>query len=284
MFGVTVSDDYQPVAWVGRYPVHVATLLVAVHSMIMVITCFLMAFGSAAFLNLLVFDSAQVLGMGHVWQIVTYAFVHAPYSGSALLWFAVEMYMLFVFGREVERFIGRNAFIILYALLLCVPTIFLTVGGILTRLGLAGSGALHFGVFIAFATIYPSAVMFLRIQAKWVALVLAAIGTLGALAGRDWSSITVLWVSIATGFLFIRFRGIGPELVWWDNLKSTLRPKPKFHVVPKASSRRVIDPADDLDSIDPVLEKISRSGIGSLTASERRALDRARARLLKKSE
>jgi len=29
MFGVTVSDDYQPVAWVGRYPVHVATLLVA---------------------------------------------------------------------------------------------------------------------------------------------------------------------------------------------------------------------------------------------------------------
>ncbi|MEY2574697.1 MAG: hypothetical protein QOF80_184, partial [Verrucomicrobiota bacterium] len=34
--------------------------------------------------------------------------------------------------------------------------------------------------------------------------------------------------------------------------------------------------------IDPVLEKISKHGINSLTASERRALDRARARLLKK--
>jgi len=284
MFGVTVSDDYQPVAWVGRYPVHVATLLVAVHSLIMVITCFLMALGATAFLNLLVFDSAQVLGMGRIWQMVTYAFVHAPYSGSALLWFAVEMYMLFVFGREVERFIGRNAFVILYALLLCAPTVFLTVGGIWTRLGLAGSGALHFGIFIAFVTIYPSVEMFLRIQAKWVALVFAAIWTLGDLAGRDWSSIIVLWVSIATGFLFIRLRGIGPALMWWDNLKSTLRPKPKFHVVPKPSARRVIEPENVHDSIDPVLDKISKSGIGSLTASERRVLDRARARLLRKSK
>ncbi len=284
MFGVTVSDDYQPVAWVGRYPVHVATLLVAIHSLIMVITCFLMAFGAAAFLQLFIFDSAQVLGMGRVWQIATYAFVHAPYSGSALLWFALEMYMLLVFGREVERFVGRNAFIILYALLVVVPTIFLTVAGLWMRLGLAGSAAVHFGIFIAFVTIYPNVEMFLRIQAKWVAIVLAAIGTLGALAGRDWSSITVLWVSIATAFLFIRLRGIGPELVWWDNLKSTLRPKPKFQVVPRPGPRRVIEPENELESIDPVLEKISRSGIGSLTASERRALDRARARLLKKSE
>jgi hypothetical protein len=126
--------------------------------------------------------------------------------------------------------------------------------------------------------------MFLRIQAKWVALVLAAIGTLGALAGRDWSSIVVLWVSIATGFLFIRLLGIGPELVWWDNFKSILRPKPKFHVVPKSSARRVLEPEDELESIDPVLEKISKFGIGSLTAGERRALDQARARLLRKSE
>ena len=87
------------------------------------------------------------------------------------------MYMLFVFGREVERFIGRKAFVILYALLLVRTDCFLTVGGLWTRLGLAGSGALHFGIFIAFAAIYPSVEMFLRIQAKWVALVLAAIST-----------------------------------------------------------------------------------------------------------
>ncbi|MDQ3314963.1 MAG: hypothetical protein M3505_10130, partial [Verrucomicrobiota bacterium] len=90
MFGVTTSDDYKPVTWVGRYPVDVTTLLVGAHVALMILTCFLSAFGATAFLNLLVFDNAQVLGLGRFWQIFTYAFVHVPYSAGALLWFAVE--------------------------------------------------------------------------------------------------------------------------------------------------------------------------------------------------
>jgi membrane associated rhomboid family serine protease len=284
MFGVTTSDDYQPVTWVGRHPVHVTTLLVAVHVLLMVLTCFLSAFGGAGFLDLVIFDSAQVLSLGHVWQIITYAFVHAPYSGMALLWFAFEMYMLFVFGREVERFIGRRAFIGLYSLLLLVPTVFLTIAGLWTRLGVAGSVTLHFGIFVAFAAIHPHVEMLLRIQAKWVALILAAIGTLAALANHDWASIILLWTTIATAVVFIRLRGIGPELVWWSELKSRWQPKPKFHVVPRSAPRRVVEPENVHESIDPVLEKISKQGINSLTASERRALDRARTRLLKKSQ
>jgi Family of unknown function (DUF6576) len=104
------------------------------------------------------------------------------------------------------------------------------------------------------------------------------------LAYRDWSAMAVLWVSIAGAFFFIRLRGIGPELVWWSDLKSRWQPKPKFHVVPRATPRRVVEPENVHESIDPVLEKISKQGINSLTASERRALDRARARLLKKSQ
>jgi membrane associated rhomboid family serine protease len=282
MFGVTTSDDYQPVTWVGRHPVHVTLLLVGVHVLLMVLTCFLLAFGVSGFLSLLVFDSAQVIALGRVWQIVTYAFVHVP-SGMGLLWFAFEMYMLFVFGREVERFIGSRAFIVLYALLLWVPTVFLTLAGLWTRLGVAGSITLHFGIFVAFAAIYPQAEMLLRLQAKWVVLILAGIGTLAALANHDWASIIMLWTTIAAAVGFIRLRGIGPELVWWDNLKSRWRPKPKFHVVQRSAPRRAAEPENVHESIDPVLEKISKQGINSLTAAERRALDRARTRLLKKS-
>ena len=282
MFGVTTSDDYQPVTWVGRHPVHVTLLLVGVHVLLMVLTCFLLAFGVTGFLGLVVFDSAQVLSLGRVWQIVTYAFVHVP-SGMGLLWFAFEMYLLFVFGREVERFIGSRAFIVLYALLLCVPTVFLTVAGLWTRLGVVGSITLHFGIFAAFAAIYPQAEMLLRVQAKWVALILAGIGTLAALAVHDWASIIMLWTTIATAVAFLRLRGIGPDLVWWNDLKSRWQPKPKFHVVPRSAPHRTVEPENVHESIDPVLEKISKQGINSLTASERRALDRARTRLLKKS-
>jgi membrane associated rhomboid family serine protease len=284
MFGVATSDDYQPVTWVGRHPIDVTTLLVGVHVLLMVLTCFLAAFGGAGFLNLVIFDSGQVLAHARVWQIVTYAFVHAPYSAFALLWFAVEMYMLFMFGREVEKFIGRRAFIALYALLLWVPTVFLLLAGLWLRLGVAGSATLHFGIFIAFASIYPNVEMLLRIQAKWVALILIGIGTLAALANHDWASIIILWTTIATAVVFIRLRGIGPELIWWSDLKSRWQPKPKFHVVPRSVPRRVVEPENVHDSIDPVLDKISKQGINSLTASERRALDRARNRLLKKPQ
>jgi rhomboid family protein len=278
MFGVTTSDDYQPVTWVGRHPVHVTTLLVALHAFTAIVACFL---GGAGVLGHLAFDSALVLQRGEFWQLATYAFVHSP---SALLWFAVEMYMLFIFGREVERFIGRRAFIVLYLSLLLVPSVVLLLWGLLERTGIAGSPALHFGIFIAFVTIHPNVELLLRIQAKWVALALAGISTLQLLAYRDWSAMAVLWVSVAVAFFFIRLRGIGPELAWWGNVKARWQPKPKFHVVPRAAPRRVVEPENVHESIDPVLEKISRQGINSLTASERKALDRARARLLKKSK
>ncbi|HEX8491141.1 MAG TPA: rhomboid family intramembrane serine protease [Chthoniobacterales bacterium] len=284
MFGVTTSDDSQPVTWVGRHPVHVPLLLVAVHVFLMVVACLLSAFGVAGILGLFIFDSAQVLGLGRVWQILTYAFVHLPYSGMALLWFAVEMYMLFVFGRELERLIGRRAFIVLYALLLWVPTLFLTIAGLWTRLGLAGSASLHFGIFIAFATVFPHVEMLLRLQAKWVALILVAIGTLAALANHDWASLIVLWTTIVTAASFIRLRGGGAELEWWSSVKSRFQPKPKFQVVRRSTPRRVVEPENIHESIDPVLDKISKQGINSLTASERRALDRARNRLLKKPQ
>ena len=41
MFGVTTSDDYQPVTWVGRHPIHVTTLLVGIHVFAAIVACFI---------------------------------------------------------------------------------------------------------------------------------------------------------------------------------------------------------------------------------------------------
>ena len=280
MFGVTTSDDYRPVTWMGRFPVDVTTILVAVHVVVAILTCLVVAAGGGAVLNFMLFDSARVLGAGQIWRLGTYAFVHSP---SMLLWFAIEMYMLFVFGREVERFIGQRAYIALYALLLLVPSLVLTAWGLGQRTGLAGSLALHFGIFVAFATIYPSAELLLRITAKWSAVILGAIYVLQLLAYNAWTDLAVLLTSIAVGFCFVRLRGVGPELVWWENLKARLQPRPKFKVVPKPGPARRDD--DDIsEAVDPILDKIATSGIGSLTSNERRILDRARDRLLKESK
>src|SRR4029077_21281379 len=100
MFGVTTSDDYRPVAWMGRYPLDVTTILVGLHVICAIITALVFA-ANLGVLNYVMFDSPYVWS-GQLWRLVSYAFIHRP-GASALLWFAVEMYMLFGFGREVER-------------------------------------------------------------------------------------------------------------------------------------------------------------------------------------
>jgi membrane associated rhomboid family serine protease len=281
MFGVTTSDDYRPVAWMGRYPVDVTTMLVVLHVAVAILTAVLVAFGASSVVAFLQFDSAEVWDGGPVWRLLTYAFVHAP---SGLLWFAIEMYMLFVFGREVERFIGRRAYIVLYLVLLIAPTAILTIWGLWQRSALAGSPALHFGIFVAFATIYPRVELFLRIMAKWIALILAGVYTFQLLAYHAWTDLVVVWTSIGAAFLFIELRGAGPELAWWSNVKARFGPKPKIRVLQRTQMRRPAEPDDVYASIDPILDKISKFGIGSLTANERRQLNRERERLLKKSE
>lgn len=284
MFGVTTSDDYRPVAWMGRYPVDVTTMLVGVHIVFAVLTSLLFAIGHSGLVNYLVFDSAVIWSTGQVWRFFTYALVHSP---STLFWFAVEMYMLFVFGREVERFLGRRAYIALYVFLLLTPPVLLMVWGLWQHSGLSGSLAIHFGIFIAFATIYPRVELLLRIMAKWVALILAGVYTFQLLAYHAWSDLMVLWTSVGVAFLFVELNGAGPELAWWNAIKERFIPRPKFHVLPKPRSRSSASRSESDDvypSIDPILDKISKFGIASLTASERRLLDRERERLLKKSE
>ena len=284
MFGVTTSDDYRPVAWMGRYPVDVTTMLVGVHVAAAILVAILVAFGAGSILAWLQFDSAAIWSTGQVWRLFTYAFIHAP---SGLLWFAIEMYLLFVFGREVERFLGRRAYITLYLILLLTPPILLTVWGLWERSLLAGSPALHFGVFVAFATIYPHVELLLRIQAKWVAVILTAVYTFQLLAYHAWSDLVVVWTSIGAAFLFIELNGAGPELVWWNAFKARFASRPKYYVVPKpqpgASGGGRMESDDAQTSIDPILDKFSKFGIGSLTASERRQLNRERERLLKNS-
>jgi hypothetical protein len=278
MFGVTTADDYKPVTWVGHYPVDVTTLLVALHACTMVLGTILISMHFGGFVTGLLFDSEEVLRAGHFWQLATYAFVHQP-----SLWFAIDLVMLFFFGREVEKFIGRRAFITLYASLLILPTLVLTVWGLAGRIVYGDSGALHFGIFVAFVAIYPSVELFFRIQAKWVALVFGAISTLQLLAANAWPQMLVFLLSVAYALVFIRMRGIGGEPEWWTGVKEKFQPKPKFQVVPRTTPRRVVEPENVYESIDPLLEKISKSGLNSLTATERRTLDRARNQLLKKS-
>lgn len=89
----------------------------------------------------------------HVWQLLTYSFLHA---GTAHLFF--NMFGLYMFGRDVELALGRARLAVLYAasvvagalvqvavLLASAPTAYPTVG--------ASAGV--FGLLLSYAVLFP---------------------------------------------------------------------------------------------------------------------------------
>ena len=270
------SDNDGPITWIGSFPVHVSTALAGVHAATLILTALALAAGAESALQTFVFSSAAVTADLSIWQLATYAFVHMP-----PYWlFLIELYLLVVFGREIESYLGRGAFIRLYLTLLLAPTLLFTAAEFLGwHTGYSGSSALHFGVFVAFALIYPTAEMFFGIQAKWIALALLAINSLQCLALSDYEALAVLAVDSVAACLFIaRFQGklALPERNYRIPIQRSSPPRPS-----RQPSAEPVE--EDLHgSIDPILDKISRSGIASLTARERERLEKARHKLIAK--
>lgn len=269
MYGYESSDEHQPVTWFRGHPVYAAHLIVVGFVASMLVTTFFALFKIDPLLDWLTFTSAEVL-KGQIWRVFTYGLVNPP-----RLQFAIDMAMIVWFGREVERFLGRRSFFMLYAGLYLLSPLLFTAIGPWRSLSLAGeTGA--FALFIAFATLYPSVPLLFNILAQWMALILFGLFSLMALAARDGVGLLSLWVTSGFAFGFVRFqqgRFNLPTL-------SFLRPKPKLRLVPDleptkkpASADR--DKASAMAEVDALLDKIARSGISSLTAKERAKLDAA---------
>jgi membrane associated rhomboid family serine protease len=286
MMGYERSDDNQPLMWFRGYPIHATLMLVILHSVALIVCCVLPPDGFWSFGPLLGFwtDAAW---HGKLWQFFTYGFCHAPSP-----WFLVDMFFLFMWGREVERYFGRKTFLLLYGSLWAAGPILLSAYRAVTRndnTSLVGSYFIDLGVFIAFVTIYPNVQFFFGILAKWVAFAFLALGTLEFVRDRQFDYLLILWGSVAVAFFGTRYASTGASGFnvlgsWRDQFPQRAVPS---GVKPRIKPRRALDtraePTGDVhDSIDPLLEKISRHGLASLTHGERATLEKARASLLRK--
>jgi membrane associated rhomboid family serine protease len=268
-------EQCEPLTWVGRVPVYLSTAIAFAHGVMMVFTALALASGAEWFFQILSFSPQSAIGKLHLWQFGTYAFVNKPE-----IFTLIQLVLLAFFGRDVEKFIGRRAFAWLYAVLVLAVPVLLSV---LSFLGVEsgsyfGSDAVHFAIFLAFAMTYPGAEIFFGIQARWIAVALLGIYTLQMLAYRQWISLAILWWAC----------GVSAAWMMREGVRSF--PLPSVSTIPVKRPERRSKPArrepekevELYDSIDPILEKIARQGIGSLTRGEREKLERVRAALLEK--
>jgi membrane associated rhomboid family serine protease len=291
MMGFERSDDYQPLLWVRGHPVHATLFLVVLHSVALILCCVLQACGvlplsgPLQYETLLSFSTDAVWRHGYLWQFFTYGFCHSPTP-----WFLVDMFFLYMWGREVERYFGRKTFLLLYAALWATGPILLSAFSAVTKLNadLSDSQFIDFGIFIAFVAIYPNVQFFFGLLAKWIAVAILGIWTLEDLAKDNFSDLLILWGTVSVAFFGTRYASVGGGFSMLGTIRDQLpqRTVPSG-VKPRMKPRRALDthaepPGDVHDSIDPLLEKISRHGLASLTHGERATLEKARASLLRK--
>ena len=283
-------ENDRPLGYFGRHPVYFTTLIVASHVAALLGCTLLFSFNLGGVVESLHFSSDAVRDHLALWQFFTYPFAYLPHSIGALLLFALQMYFfVWMAGREIERFLGRRTFATIYFALILVTPVLLTLVSFVTGKATYfrdNSMLLHLSLIVVYARIYPAAefgFIIVTITARWVAILLLAIFSINFLALHQWTYLLALWASAAVAYFGTGLAGVGDELPLFANLRQRLQARSAPRLArTKVLTRGDVEPIDALDSVDPVLEKISKHGMSSLTQSERATLERARASLLKR--
>ena len=219
------------------------------------------------------FSFHMAFGEWQVWRIFTYQFLH-----GGLLHLLFNMIGLHFFGPMMEAYFGRRRFLAFY--LLCgvagalVMSLLAFVPGLLGAgpfTPLIGASGAIYGVLVGTATIHPDLPVRLllppvEMRMKTLVGVYIGIILLSLLAGSQNAGGEACHLGGAIlGFLLVRHAG------WLDVFERGLR-LPAMPSRPAPSATTKVKRED----IDRVLDKISREGIHSLSASEKHILEEAR--------
>jgi hypothetical protein len=129
---------------------------------------------------------------------------------------------------------------------------------------------------MAYATILPELELTLRIKAKHVAWAVVAAGVLLIFVDRAGTVTHSAYVGgCAAGWLYAHLLGFGrPSFLQ----RALYQRKAAAERIRHMNAEQFIS-----EEVDPLLEKISREGMQSLTRSERRILAKAREKLAEKA-
>lgn len=219
------------------------------------------------------------------WSLVTYMFVH---DGFLHLFF--NMLILFFFGPPLESMWGGRPFLKFYLVSGLGGALFSYIFAF--NASVVGASAAIYGVMLAFALNWPDMPIhiwgILPVKAKWLVAFLAAVSVLSLVGGRqDGVAHFAHLGGFAAAFLYLKLD---------DQLTSRVTRLKKF------VSRKRLDVAQGgggagvaggagegggarrsprsrrqedrvLDEVDRVLDKISESGLQSLSQEELRLLD-----------
>lgn len=211
------------------------------------------------------------------WTLLTYMFVHGDFFH---LFF--NMLVLFFFGPPLEGMWGGREFLKFYVVAGLGGALFSYLFAF--EMGVLGASAAVYGVMLAFAMNWPDMTIhiwgILPVKAKWLVGFLAAV-SIASIIGASGDGIAHFahLGGFVAAFLYLRFDDRLTDRV--ARLKRFVARR-KLQVAPGEDPGRAAPPPprrprrhEDqvLDDVDRVLDKISESGLQSLSPEELRLLD-----------
>jgi len=231
-------------------------------------------------------DSAGMPYNFKIWQFLTYQFMHGDFTHILF-----NMFMLWMFGMELENIMGSKKFLIYY--LLCgfgagLFQIFLSPLFSESLAPTIGASGAVFGIMIAFAMFFPDRYIFLYflipIKAKYLIAFLIVIEFLSVNEPTLVAHLAHIGGAV-TGFLFIlldrRYDFQFSNIFGYSKRKSSFKfssrlRKPSFSKDIEDAEFYDIESKDEeeitQEEIDRILDKISQSGYKNLTEREKRIL------------
>ncbi len=224
------------------------------------------------------------------WQLITYQFMHGGFYHILM-----NMFILWMFGMEIEHIIGSKKFLVFY--LLCgigggiAQLVFTYLMGDPGAPTIGASGAVY-GIMVAFAMFFPDRYIFISflipVKAKYVIAFYVVIEFLSV--GE--ASLTAHLAHIGgavTGFIFVlldRTHNFNFERLFSSRKKYGASDNYSFRKRPSYKSSQDVQDAEfyDINSpkqddvavtqeeIDRILDKISQSGYQNLTDREKKIL------------
>jgi membrane associated rhomboid family serine protease len=219
----------------------------------------------------LALDPVLTLHNWELWRLATYLFVHdlnAPYFHIL-----INMLLLWMFGTPLVEAMGERKFWWFYLSTgifsgLCSLVFYTVTNNPTTVIG--ASGAI-FGLMFAFAKFFPTQqflIFFLfPVQARYAVLIFGAVELISITSNDRIAHMAHLGGALYA-WLYFTFENRGAlALTRWKNRK-TERAQRAVRQSEEEVGQLMVD-------IDPILKKISRTGMGSLTKEEKDLLEKA---------
>ncbi len=236
---------------------------------------------------------------GQLWRLVTWPIVNTPQS----IWTILTIALFWYFGTQLEGLLGRNRFAWFLLILTVVPAVVAAI----VDLPVWGLEYLELAVLLVFIAEYPFARFFFGIPGWVIAAVIVGLQVLVLVGTRDGDGLVFLIVLIVTAAFAARSFGLASTLHWIpkvplpDTISGTRSSGPRRSSKGRVrgrgpSSSKVVDgpwaapapprpaaPTPDAVAaqaeLDGLLDKISASGLDSLSADEKRRLNELSKRL-----